>query len=326
MIVIQFNKNAGSLSSIRISSTPDFNNTYGYNKSIDVEATFSETVTVTGSPRIPVLGLSSKYFTYFSGSGSNILIFRYTTVSLDSATAGVGITANTLDLNSGTIKDSGGIAATINHVAVAISSSHRVDVIAPVVSTSTSITIDENTTNVATLVANETVSWSLLNNNEYAFFALNSSTGVLTISARDFENPQDAAPYNTYVVRVRAGDLGGNIKDTIFVITINNVVETATINQPTLSGGAVKGRPVTISVVANNAGKVQFYANGKKIPKCTSVTTSGSAPNVSATCSWIPAVMTRTFITARITPADGNTLASISVPLSVQVTKRSNTR
>lgn len=326
VIVITFAKNAATISSLRISSTPAFNNTYGFGAAIDVEVTFSEAITVSGTPRIPVVGLTSKYFNYYSGSGTDVLIFRYTTVNNDFATAGVGVTANTLELNAGTLKDTGGIASIITHSAIAISSNQRVDVVVPVVSTSASITIDENTTAVATLAANETVTWSFLPFNEFALFSLNSSTGVLTISARDFENPQDASPYNSYMVRIRAADLGANITDKTFTVTIRNVVETATVNTPTISGAAIKGKAVTLTAVAGNAGKIQFNANGKKIPRCVSVSTSGSSPNFSATCSWIPSVVTRVQLTATIIPSDTSTLSMTSLPIAIQVSRRNNTR
>ena len=68
--------------------------------------TFSDLVYVTGTPRIAITGLTSKYANYASGTGTNTLTFNYTVVSGDSAIAG-GITVSTsgLTLNSGTIKD-----------------------------------------------------------------------------------------------------------------------------------------------------------------------------------------------------------------------------
>lgn len=51
-----------------------------YGESIDVKLTFSQAVTVTGTPRITLSNYngSAQYFNYQSGSGTNELIFRYT--------------------------------------------------------------------------------------------------------------------------------------------------------------------------------------------------------------------------------------------------------
>ena len=91
-------------------------------------ATFSENVTVTGSPRLTiVLGDSPSFInrtaTYNSGaSGSNTLVFQYAIQNLSTDprdSNGISIGANALALNSGTIKDLAGNDATITHSSVA---------------------------------------------------------------------------------------------------------------------------------------------------------------------------------------------------------------
>ena len=84
------------------------NKTYLSGENIDFTATYSEVVTITGSPRLSLtVGITSRYATYVSGSGTNAIIFRHTVEVGDNDND--GITAATLiDLNSGTVSDSPG--------------------------------------------------------------------------------------------------------------------------------------------------------------------------------------------------------------------------
>ena len=112
---------------------------YRINSTIDITVTMSENVTVdttSGTPRLTlVVGTADKLVNYASGSGTTALVFQYTVTSADSDDDdGVAVKANSLDLNSGTIKDAVGNAATLTHDAVAASNSHRVDITDPQVS------------------------------------------------------------------------------------------------------------------------------------------------------------------------------------------------
>jgi hypothetical protein len=81
---------------------------------MELTATYDEYVVVTGTPRIAVpLTSGTVYATYVSGSNTNILKFRKTFGSGDIAAAsGVSVTSP-IDLNSGTILDLGGNAASL---------------------------------------------------------------------------------------------------------------------------------------------------------------------------------------------------------------------
>ena len=112
---------------------------YRINSTIDVTVTMSENVTVDttgGTPRLTlVVGTADKLINYVSGPGTRALLFQYTVTSADSDDDdGVSVKANSLDLNSGTIKDNVGNTATLTHDAVAASNSHRVDITDPQVS------------------------------------------------------------------------------------------------------------------------------------------------------------------------------------------------
>ena len=105
---------------------------YALGEAIEVTATFSEAVTVTGSPRIPLdIGGETKYATYQSGSATTALVFSYTPVTGDNDANGVTIAANTLELDGGTIRV-GATDATLTHPAVAADAANAVDTVAPV--------------------------------------------------------------------------------------------------------------------------------------------------------------------------------------------------
>jgi hypothetical protein len=125
---VSFTSNAGS------------DNSYKIGDVITVAVAFSENVTVTNTPRIALAGLTNKFATYTSGSGTSTLVFSYTVAASDSDTDGLAITADSLGLNGGTISDTAANNATLSHSPVTTQSAHRVDGIAPTVSNVTSST------------------------------------------------------------------------------------------------------------------------------------------------------------------------------------------
>ena len=92
----------------------------------------SEAVTVTGTPHLALnIGGTTVQANYVSGSGSSALVFNYTILAGQTDTNGISIAANALSLNSGTIKDLAGHAATLTAAAVADNASYAVDASAP---------------------------------------------------------------------------------------------------------------------------------------------------------------------------------------------------
>jgi len=81
--------------------------TYIPGQSLTFTSPFSETVTVTGTPRLALtIGSTTRYANYASGSNSRTLTFTYVvqTSSADIDTDGIAV-STTLDLNGGTIAD-----------------------------------------------------------------------------------------------------------------------------------------------------------------------------------------------------------------------------
>ena len=90
---------------------------YKNGSTIDMTVQFSENITVDvtgGTPRIPIkIGGSSQYATYYSGTGSSMLIFRYSVGSSDEDMDGIEIASSMIDLNGGSLKDSAANDATL---------------------------------------------------------------------------------------------------------------------------------------------------------------------------------------------------------------------
>lgn len=89
-------------------------NTYQSGNFLDLSVNFTETVNVTGAPRIGVtIGSSTQFFTYVSGGGSSTLLFRYLAQDGDDDIDGITV-ASTVDLNGGTIRDTTSVDADLN--------------------------------------------------------------------------------------------------------------------------------------------------------------------------------------------------------------------
>ena len=121
---------------VAISSTPlhdtDKNGTpetYGLNEKIRVQLTFSEAVTVTGTPQLTIKmdpNFGEKQANYESGSGGAVLTFAYTVVSPNISSEGVAVLADTLALNGGTIR-AGQRNAELGHAGLAHDAAHKVN-------------------------------------------------------------------------------------------------------------------------------------------------------------------------------------------------------
>ena len=138
---------APTISSITLTSSAGADKTYKADDKIQVEVTFSEGVTVTGTPEVRLtIGATEKAADYKSGSGTTALVFEYTVANGDTDTDGISIGTNKLSLSGGTLKDTGGNAATLSHSALGSQASHKVDTTVPTVS-SVAMSSDAGTDN-----------------------------------------------------------------------------------------------------------------------------------------------------------------------------------
>lgn len=187
-----------------------------------------------------------------------------------------------------------------------------------------SISIAENTTSVFTFTANETVTWMKSGADE-SFFSI-SSSGVLTVSVRDFELKADVGADNVYTVVITASDSNSQTTSQTLSVIITNQNESATINSISLSASPSKGVSVTITVSLNTPGKVRFFANNKRIAACLSRVTTGSYGNVTATCDWKPTTRGVVNLSATAYPTDTTFATANSNGVKYFVLNKSSTR
>lgn len=85
------------------------NGTYQAEGLIDITVTFNDNVTVTGTPQMTLeTGTTDQKASYFSGSGSTTLTFRYTVQAGDNSPDLDYVSTDALLLNGGTIRDNSG--------------------------------------------------------------------------------------------------------------------------------------------------------------------------------------------------------------------------
>ena len=119
-----------TVSMIVISSNPGTDAAYAAGDEIQVTVTFSETVEVTGTPRLTLeLGGGRRTATYGGGSGTAALLFAYEVADGESDTDGVGVEADSL--SGGTIRDEARNNAELDHDGLAADSGHKVDGVRP---------------------------------------------------------------------------------------------------------------------------------------------------------------------------------------------------
>jgi len=99
-----------------------------------------------------------------------------------------------------------------------------IDSTAPTITSSSTFSQAENSAFSQQLTASESATWTKTGGSDGSLFALTSG-GLLTMTARDFENPGDSDVNNTYVVNVAATDPSGNVGTQTITVTITNVAD-----------------------------------------------------------------------------------------------------
>jgi len=150
-----------------------------------------------------------------------------------------------------------------------------------------------------------------------------------------------SSDYDADGVAINANTLdanGGSFKDVAGVsFTITHLAISASsasvidgrligsVNSMSFSTTPVFRSAVTITVSVSVVGTVLFRAKGVKISNCVKRSTSGSSPNITATCTWRPSTRGATPVTATITPTNGSYSVG-SLTNSVFVLNRSGSR
>lgn len=328
---------APTVSSISITSTPGSDSIYGAGETITATVNWSENVTVTGSPRLPIQGLSSKFLTYFSGSGTSSTIFSYLVTSGDIDRDGISLTLNTLELNGGSIADAALNTASLSHAGISSSLTLQVDGISPASPTL------QTTSNGASIdiIYGETLS------------AAAPATSTFVVSVKGVTNTVTAVSISTNTVRITLNfsvivgdtvtvaytdpsaannlnaiqDEAGNDAPSFSATSVTNLSAVTTNSSLTIalnpaSSTAIYRAITTIRATVSTPGRVDFFHEGKIIVNCRNVLTSGNIAN----CSWKPSKHAYVNLTARLKPSGSGFLNASSDSLRLFVIRRSSSR
>ena len=128
------------VNTVRITSDAGSDGTYAVGETIELTVTFTETVVVTGTPRLTLnVGSRSRTANYKDVAGAAVR-FEYQVVTGDTAPNGISVDANRL--SGGTIRDGARNDATLTHAPLAADSQHRVDGVKPALATSGGAVVD----------------------------------------------------------------------------------------------------------------------------------------------------------------------------------------
>ena len=234
--------------------------------------------------------------------------------------------------NSGTSQTN--LAASNNATGfVTISLTSTPDTTAPTFTSSSSFSVAENiatSANAATIKVSESATVTISAGSDAALFNIITSDSI-TVFIRfkappDFEAPADVGGNNVYEITLRAVDGATNAATQAITITVTDVVDTSSFNSLALGGAATFRQLVTITANVSVASRVTFRARNIIIGGCKNRLTSGTSPNIVATCSWRPSMRGAVVITASAVPTGAGISSATATPVSVVVGNRSGAR
>ena len=187
---------------------------------------------------IAVPGLSGTLSSFTETSPGSLVYQATTTIQLSDSEGVINwrVTAN--DTATNTRHPNGnpsGIYGTVGYApAFTISSSITIDRTAPTFNSTTTNSVNENTTVAQTIELNEVAYVYISGGADSALFSINSTTSLAApfvaplnfISAPDFESPTDADTDNVYEVEVTTIDFTSNSASQTLLITVLDVDET----------------------------------------------------------------------------------------------------
>ncbi|ELR72035.1 cadherin domain secreted protein [Fulvivirga imtechensis AK7] len=111
------------------------------------------------------------------------------------------------------------------------------------------------------------ISYAITGGADAADFTINSTTGVVSMVARDFESPDDANTDNVYEIEITVTDSDGNSDSESWTVTVNNVVETVTFTIDPIADDVVnENAAYTLapppSITGTPVGEVTFSISG----------------------------------------------------------------
>ena len=241
---------APTVSTVTITSDPGTDDTYATGDTITVTVTFSEAVTVAGTPRITLdIGGQPRYAGYSGdGSATGQVLFGYMVFVSDQDGDGVSVLANSLALDGGTIQATDDSAdAALAHSAGSFAN-HKVDT--EVLLKSNSDLPDVSTP--FTISATQSVSYGFIVPSQRDY----DITGV-TLNVR--------TPSNTLDVTVKI--ISRNSEDTVYTYagSVSSVgLQTFTLSEPALRSANVWGsqsyQSYYVEIEASGTGSIELAA------------------------------------------------------------------
>jgi hypothetical protein len=276
---------------------------YKAGETITVLVTFSETVTVTGTPLLTLeTGATDRTASYVSGSGTNTLAFQYVVQSGDSSADLNYLATTSLALNGGTILDIAGKIATLTLPALAGGTSLAgskaivVDAITPTISAFSSTNTDKSYKTGDSIVITATASEAV---RAGSFVTVTLETGVTDRQVVLTAGADGTTLSGTYTVQ--AGDTSADLTALSFSVGATDVVD--------LAGNYLSS--TTMPTGANNIAGAKAIVVDANAPTAT-LTTASMLPAASAVVQSSEAgtaYLVNTSITvsdsASITTADG---------------------
>ena len=124
---------------------------------------------------------------------------------------------------------------------------------------SSSVSVPEGTTNVATLTSNVQVSsWAIVGGNDQGRFTISSSGQISFTASPDFEVPTDSDANNIYLLTAQVTDANGNTALQTVSVTVTDVADTP----PVITGpGGSTGSASAITVNEGTTAVTQLTAN-----------------------------------------------------------------
>ena len=105
---------------------PDADGVYNVGQFVRVAFTFSMPVVVSGAPYVMLEATNIGKTPFLDGNGTTSLMFSYTVATGDVENSGVGLSANSIVLNGGTINSLSGVNADLTHARISRSGTRLV--------------------------------------------------------------------------------------------------------------------------------------------------------------------------------------------------------